>query len=120
MNDIEKNRVEYVADLEAKLEHAVGDVAKYKPLAEKWEPKAAGTMEPDNKEIRVVLAFGGKRITATFPVGMFVNNNTADITNAVCETMIKNLVIDQLRAVVHPEVTRLSEGAKAVSGAGKW
>jgi hypothetical protein len=120
MEDNEKGRIGYIAEIEAKLEHALKDLAIYRPLAERWEPKASGEMRFDDNLVRITLAFGGKRVTATFNRDSFVSNNIDDLTAAVCETMVRNLVMDQLRSVVEPEVARLSQGAKASAGAGKW
>lgn len=120
MDDIEKNRVGYVASIETRMEHAAAELAHYKPIAEKWMPVAHGEMNPDNTNVRITLGFGGKRVTANFDITTFVSNSVEDVTTAVCDTMIKNLVIDQLRHIVEPEVRRLVSGAKSVSETGKW
>lgn len=118
--DIEKNRAEYVARLEAKLQHATAEAAKYKAIAEKWQPICHGELDPQSQNVRFTLQFGGSRCTAT--VG-FAALSEADVTTAVSgvvDALIESMVADKIREPVRPEVERMMPSLKAALNAGKW
>ena len=119
MEDIEKSRVEYVARLEEQVRELQRQLGEVKPLAEKWTPVVAGEIDQDNK-VRVTLGFGGKRTTATIDVGVFTRNTVEDLTHSIANTLAESMLVEKISEVLRPEVERLLQGAKAVSGAGKW
>lgn len=119
MEDIEKNRVEYVARLEQQLEHLQRQLAEAKPLADKWTPIASGEIDPDNN-VRVTLAFGGKRTTATIGVSSFASHTAQDLAYSIANTLAESMLVEKIAEVVRPEVERLLPAAKALGGAGKW
>lgn len=119
MDDIEKSRVEYVARLEQQVQELQRQLGEVKPLAEKWTPVVAGEISQDGT-VHVTLGFGGKRTTATIVLNAFTSNTTADIASSIANTLAESMIVEQVSKLVRPEVERLMQGAKAISGAGKW
>jgi len=78
MDDIEKTRVEYVSRLEEQVRELQRQLGEYKPLAEKWTPVVSGEITQENM-VRVTLAFGGKRTTATLTAAAFTKNTAEDL-----------------------------------------
>jgi len=120
MDDIEKQRVEYVAELEQQVKYLQEELAKFKPLAEKWEPKVVGSIDPHDKQVRFTLSFGGKRVTAVVSLQKAAANNVDDITTSVADTLFESLVVEKIRDALRPEVARLQPAAVGVMGAGTW
>jgi hypothetical protein len=113
-------RADAITDLEARLEHALSEVAKYKPLAEKWEPRANVFIDPQDQDVRFVLSFGGKRATVTMPINTVAQNTVGDITSAAAKSMFETLVVERIGEVLAPEVEKVVTNARAVVGVGKW
>ena len=118
MQDIEKNRVEYVARMEETVQHLKRQLDEVKPLAEKWTPIVASEMV--NSQVRITLSFGGKRVTGTFPAEAFAGQDVISLTSSVVDTLCESIVVDALRVVVKPEVEKMMHSTKGISGAGKW
>lgn len=119
MDDIEKSRIEYVARLEQQVAELHRQLSEVQPLAEKWTPVVAGEITQDGAA-RITLGFGGKRVTATVGASSFTNNTAQDLTYSITNTLAESLLVEKISEVIRPEVERLIQGAKAVSGAGKW
>lgn len=120
MDDIEKNRSEYVGRLEMTLQHAQAELAKYKAIAEKWEPKLHAEISPADQQCRFTLEFGGKRTTATITFPSMSHTDPTTATSAIVDALIESNVAQRLREVVAPEVDRIQPSIKMMAGAGKW
>lgn len=118
MDDIEKNRAEYVTRLETQLQHAQSELAKYKAVAEKWQPLV--NTELNAADARFTMSFGGKRATVTVPVEMLRQTDVTTATSAIVDALIGNLVGDRLREAVLPEVQRIQPSLKVIGAAGQW
>lgn len=118
MQDIEKNRVEYVARMEETLQHLKRQLDETKPLAERWTPVVSSVNEGDN--LRITLAFGGKRVTIALPTKTVVETDATTLTSTVVDTMIKNVVFDQLTPLVRPEIEKVQRAQGSIQNAGKW
>lgn len=119
MDDIEKNRAEYVLRLEQQVQELSRQLAEAKPLADRWTPVAHGELAHDGTA-RVTLAFGGKRITATVTRDAFTTNTALDLTTSIANTLCESMLVEKIAEVVRPEVERLVQAATAIKGAGKW
>lgn len=119
MDDIEKNRSEYVARLEQQLKECQRQLAEAKPLADKWTPVVHGEITQDS-DVRVTLAFGGKRITATVTRTAFQSHTAHDLTHSITNTLAESLLVEKIAEIVRPEVERLMKGVEGISGAGSW
>jgi hypothetical protein len=117
-DDMEKNRSENVARLEMTLAHAQGELAKYKAIAEKWEPVCHAEIGDDL--VKFTLAFGGKRSTIGVPRDGMAASDVTSATSAIIDALLKSTVADRLREVVEPEVQRIQPSLKVVGLAGKW
>jgi hypothetical protein len=120
MDDIEKSRTEYVVRLEQTLQHAQAELARYKAIAEKWEPKLHAEISPADQQARFTLEFGGKRTTATITFPAMAQTDPTTATSAIVDALIESNVAARLRDVVMPEVQRIQPSLKAMAGAGKW
>ena len=119
MQDIDKNRVEYVARLEEQLRELQRQLAEAKPLADRWTPKVAGEITQD-REVRVTLSFGGKNVTATVPAATFAANTTGDLAYSITNTLAESLLVEKISEVIRPEVERLHSSAQSLQGVSKW
>lgn len=119
MEDIEKNRIEYVARLEQQVQELQRQLSEAKPLAEKWTPIVAGEVD-QQKQVRITLGFGGKRTTATIGLDTFTRNTVDDLTFSIANTLAESMLVEKIAEILRPEVERLTSAAKAVNGAGKW
>jgi hypothetical protein len=120
MDDIEKNRSEYVARLETQLEHAMSELTKYKELAEKWEPRCNAEIDPHKQIVGFTLAFGGKRTTAQITVQALQQTDPTTAVSAIVDTLIESMAAERLRTTVEPELKRVMPSVKAMATAGKW
>lgn len=120
MDDIEKNRAEYVLRLETTLQHANAELRKYREIAEKWEPVLNAEIGTADQVARFTLSFGGKRATATIPFQTLANTDVTTATSAIVDVLVESLAVARLREIVEPEVARLQPSLKAIGGAGKW
>jgi hypothetical protein len=120
MDDIEKFRSEYVIRLETNLTHAQQELARYKAIAEKWEPKLHAEISVIDQQCRFTLEFGGKRTTATITFPAMERTDVTTATSAIVDALIESNVAARLREVVQPEVERIQPSLKTVAGAGKW
>lgn len=112
MDDIEKNRVEYVARLEQQLKYAQEQLAQLRPIAEKWEPKVLpGSLNVANGSASITLSFGGKQQTMTLRLEALDNTSTENLTAYVSHSFAETLLAAQLTKVLRPEIERLQRGA---------
>jgi hypothetical protein len=118
MDDIEKNRVEYVTRLEEQLMHLKRQLDEAKPLADKWTPVIAS--ENEGGVLRITLAFGGKRATCTVQTDLLLSSDATSITSSVVDSMVENLVFNQLTPMVRPVIEAAQRSSGAVANAGKW
>lgn len=118
MDDMEKNRSENVASLETRLQHALSEVARYKAIADKWEPVCHAEVGTD--EVRVTLSFGGKRSTASITFDSLARTDVVTATSAIVDVLVDSNVAARLREAVQPEIERIQPSLKAVGLAGKW
>jgi hypothetical protein len=118
LSDTERHRLEYVRAVEQKLTIANNELAKWRPIAEKWEPKIDSVGDPSGA--RITLAFGGKRVTVSVPQTALLTHSTTDLTTHVLDTLAKELILDQLRPLVDAEINRQVGSAQIANRAGKW
>lgn len=118
MDDMEKNRSENVASLETRLQHALSEAARYKAIADKWEPVCHAEVGTD--EVRITLSFGGKRSTAAIAFVTLARTDVVTATSAIVDVLIESNVAARLREAVQPEIERIQPSLKAVGMAGKW
>lgn len=120
MDDIEKNRSEHVARIETQLEHALGELSKYKELAEKWEPKCSAEIDPKTQIVGFTLAFGGKRTTAQITVAALQQTDPTTAVSAIVDTLIESMAAERLRLAVEPELKRVMPSVQALAKVGQW
>lgn len=116
--DMEKNRLEYVAQLEEQLAHARSELATYKPIADKWLPIVNGRI--DGEFGRFTLSYGGNRVTVEMSQEAMLSSDATMVTSAVTNSMCANLIADKLKEVVRPEVERVMKGFQSTSKVGQW
>ena len=119
-DDIEKSRVDYVTRLETQLQHAQSELAKYRALAERWEPVLHAEISTVDRQARFTVSFGGKRSTATVPFAMLTETDVTTLSSAIVDAIVQSNIADRLREVVLPEVQRLQPSIKAIGNAGQW
>ena len=119
-NDIEKQRIEYVALIERQIQHLQEEVNTFKNDALRWKPIVAG--EAVDGAMRITYVFAGKRITVSLPNEsvMFLKDDVNELTNVVANTIIDSIVRDVIKQSVKDEVVRLSNGIVSLQTVGKW
>lgn len=120
MQDIEKNRAEYVNRLETLLEHAQQELAKFKAIAQKWEPQCQAEISTSTQSVNVTLNFGGKRSTASMKQADLSRVDLVTATSAIVDALIESNVAARLREAVEPEIQRILPNLIAIGNAGKW
>lgn len=118
--DNEKSRVDYVARLEATLTHATAELAKYRAIAEKWEPRCNAEVDSTRQLVSFTLSFGGKCSTAQATFSGLQGTDIATAVSAIIDSLVESNVSARLRDAVEPEVQRVMPNLKVVAGAGKW
>ena len=111
---------DYVIRLEDQVQQLQRQLAEYRPSAEKWTPTVSGEIVAPDQSVRITLSFGGKQVTAKLPASTLNQNNLADLTTSITDTLCEGLVVEKIREVVQPEIDRLMKGTRALPGAGKW
>ena len=120
MEDMEKNRVTYVQQMEAKLGHLQTEYEKYKAIAERWEPQITVQANTETNKTTFGLQFGGKFVHATVTHDWLIGMDNTGATSAIVDALVESLVVSEIRKIVAPEVARVQQGAQASEGAGKW
>ena len=111
MDDIEKNRVEYVTRLEQQLKHAQEQLAVLRPIAEKWEPRVlAGSLRASDEQATITLSFGGKQQTMSIRFEAMLHTSTGDLAAYIASSLADTFVAPQLAKLLSPEIERLQRG----------
>ncbi len=118
--DIEKNRVQYVAQLEAQLQHSQAELAKFKAIAEKWQPVVHGELDAKSQEARFTLQFGGSRCTATIGFNVLKDLDVTSAVTGIVDVLIESMAADKLKEPLRPEIERLMPNLNSALSAGKW
>lgn len=119
MNDIEKQRADYVVRLELLVQNLQEQV-KQLQADEKWIPRFGSELDPETNKARLTLSFGGKNQTAVFSYEFLGDQGVSDATTNIIELGFRGLIEDRFKEVVSPEVERLKGSIQAINGAGKW
>lgn len=120
MNDMERNRVAYVQQMEQKVEHLTREYQRYKTLAETWEPRVTTEMDAAKQLVKVGLQFGGKHIHATVTFNTLQTTDLTTAISAVTDALVESLVVEKIRGVLAPKLDECMKNAKSVQGAGQW
>lgn len=118
MDDIEKQRSEYVTRLEQQLKHATQQLNAYKADALKWTPVAKA--EITDQKLNVGVTFGGKKSQVTID---YMKVNIADTTTLVTDIVdafIRSSIADRFKEIISPEVQRVLASANKIQSAGNW
>jgi hypothetical protein len=118
MSDFDTRRVGEINDLEQQLKHARDAAAGYKLIADRWQPRF--TSEIANDTAKISLTFGGKTMTATYPIAALAGADLTSATSSVLQTLFDALIADALRPVTQPEVSRMLDAANSLKQVGKW
>lgn len=118
MDDFEKNRVEYVANLERQIEHLQRRLAEMQPLAEKWTPKIEGRQEIDGT-VRFTASFGGKNAFTRIGASELATNAPGDVTTHVLEALDQTLFQRMIRPVLEAEVERMTAIVRSQTAQGE-
>lgn len=119
MQDFEKNRVEYVTHLEVQIRSLQQQLAAIQ-ADERWIPKVGAELDPMVQQGRFTLSFGGKNQTGVVSFETLAGNSVTDITTSLLELAYKDMINDRLRTAIEPEVARLSQGVRAITGKPQW
>ena len=119
MNDFEKNRAEYVTHLELQVTAMQKQLADIQAEA-RWIPKVGAELDPITQNGRITLSFGGKNQTAVVSFANLASHSATDLTTSVMELAFQEMVNDRLRAVIEPEVLRLSSGVRSITSKPQW
>ncbi len=120
MDDMEQSRVTYVHSMEVKMQHMQKELEAYKFAAEKWEPKFTTATNTQTGVVTVGLQFGGKYVHAEVSTDYLQRVDTGTAVADIVDALIKNLVVDQMRARLLPDIERVRSNALATKDAGKW
>lgn len=119
MEDFEKNRAEYVLQLELQVKSLQAQLAEAK-LAEPYLPRVAVNVDVATGNEIITVSFGGKNASLSLTPDKLQNFPVADIVTACVDSLYVNLISDVFKPFLTPEVERIAASAKGVAGAGKW
>jgi hypothetical protein len=119
MQDIEKQRAEYVTKLELLVQNLQKQLNELQ-AEDRWIPKFGASLEGPREEARLTLSFGGKNQTAVFSFDFLAGQSVTDATTNIIEAGFKDMIYDRFREVVAPEVERLKKSVDSIASAGKW
>lgn len=120
MEDFEKNRIEYVQQLETQLAHLRGEYTRYKEIAEMWEPRITVKTNPTEQTTTFGLQFGGKMVHATVTNTYLAQTDSTSANSSIVDALVESLVVEKISKLLLPEVQRTQAGARISEGAGKW
>lgn len=118
MSDFDTRQVGEIAGLEEKLKHAQDAAAGYKTIAERWQPRFTSAIDGDTAKIS--LTFGGKSMTATYPMKNLVGVDATSATTSVLGTLFEALVADAMRPMAQHEMRRMIAAAESLSQDSQW
>ncbi len=120
MDDIEKSRVAYVQQLEAKMAHLQSEYQRLKTVAEKFEPKITSKTAPENGKTVFGLQFGGRfthvEVSDAWLLGMDETTAVTEISRALTDA----IVYDEIKKAVQPDLVKMRRAAATRKGAGQW
>jgi len=119
MNDIEKNRSEYVLKLETQMKHASNELAHHKALADKWTPVVEATLS-NATQLNVGLMYAGKRSQVSVDLATLNSADIGSLVTDIVDAFVKANVADRLKEVIRPEVERVAKKISVIRGAGQW
>jgi hypothetical protein len=114
----EKQRIDYVVQLEAHIKNQAEDLLHYRALADRWAPKL--THSVTETTVQVTLMIDGKAVTATVPKPVFYANSENDITVSVVDTLLESLVAERIRPLVAEQIVALQKELVAERNVGQW
>lgn len=114
MNDVDKNRADYVMHLEATVQNLQRQLLELKADA-KWIPRAEASIGTDGVG-HFALSFAGKADRFSFDMSKLHDDSVTDITNFLCDNRFRQMILEAFRPVLEPEVRKLHGNACAVYG----
>lgn len=118
MSDFDTRRIGEILELEQKLKNASDRAVEFQAVAERWQPRVASVIA--NDVAKISLSFGGKTMTATYPVKNLQGVDLTSATTSVLQTLFDALIADALRPVIAPEVKRMLDAANSMTQVAKW
>lgn len=119
MQDFEKNRADYVTQLEVQVRAMQAELAAIKADAH-WIPRVGVELDPITQQGRITLSFGGKNQTGVVSFTALSENSITDVTTSLLELAFQEMVNSRLRTVIEPEVNRLSKSVRSITGKPQW
>lgn len=119
-DDLEKNRVEYVARLEASLEHATRQLEQYKAIAEHWQPICTSEMDSTNKTVRFTLKLAGKQCSVTITYDSLQTVDSTTAVTGIVDALIEGMVAEKLRGPVQEQLEKVLPAVNMAVKAGNW
>lgn len=118
MSDFDTRRIGEIAELELRVKNATDHAAAYKAIAERWQPRVTSMIDKDIAKIS--MTFGGKTMSATYPVKNLQGVDLTSATTSVLQTLFEAFIADALRPVVAPEVRRMIDAANSMTQVSRW
>lgn len=118
MSDFDTRRIGEIAELEQRVKNASDRAISFQAIAERWQPRVASVIA--NDVAKISLSFGGKSMTATYPIKNLQGVDVTSATTSVLQTLFEALIADALRPVIAPEVQRMIDASNSMSQVSKW
>jgi hypothetical protein len=114
MQDFEKNRAEYITQLEIQVQNLQRQLNAIQADA-RWVPQVAAELDAVTQNGRITLSFGGKNQTAVVSFTNLATHSVTDVTTSVLELGFQEMINSRIRAVIEPEVQRMSNGVRSIT-----
>ena len=119
MEDFEKRQT-YIADIESNNRYLNEELAKYKQLAEYWQPRLSHSVNVQDNQACVVLHAAGKAITATMTFQSLQEYDVTNLTTNAVDVLVESLFAEVLRPAVQKQIEALQTKVGTIANAGKW
>lgn len=121
MSDFDTRQVGEVARLEEKIQALQQECAKYKVIAEKWEPKCASKMNLGEDHAGMVsMRFAGHVTNVVVSAESLASTDLTTLVSHFAERFASDLAVREFKKIIEVEVDNLSRNAKSIKSSGKW
>ena len=118
MSDFDTRRIGEIMALEEQIKNLQSQCSGYKMIAERWQPRVTSAI--DNDQAKISLTFGGKTMTATYPIKNLQGVDVTSAATSVLNTLWEASILDTLRPVVVSDVQRMIDAAESMTQVNKW
>lgn len=105
MDDLEKNRIEYITKIEQQLAHALQRVSAAEEDVLKWKPSI--TYQEVQGKVIFTFSMGGRSVKLPILNETFKTTGSLDIATALNDGFHDNLIFELLQPIIMKQVEKI-------------